>query len=676
MKSSRLSGDIRLALPTLGAWLVLVAVINISELHSSITTFHVEILVGLFFVLGLIGVRKNTVFGLWCFITAAFLQSCGFKLASHVQRVPWIKDEVTDEAWWSSWAIPLRSTFLSASEQLPGVGGQLIPGLAIGDTSRLSDNLVASMKTVSLTHITAVSGANCVLVTASAMLLLSLVGAHRKIRLIGALVTLFAFVVLVTPQPSVLRAATMASIVMFSLYRGRPSAGIPILASACIVLLLWDPWLSVDFGMILSAAATAGLLLFAQPLTHSLSRWMPQWLALVVSVPLAAQLACQPFVILLTPQFPTYGVLANLIAAPAAPVATMLGLLACLLYPWATHVAVPLLWLSWVPAEWVGFTAQFFSTLPHASIPWSSGFLGALSMAAISVIALLALISQLTLVRRVATVLLILVVSVWVTTQLVTQFRFTQSLPTDWDIAACDVGQGDGLIVRSDNRILVIDVGRKPEPMRHCFTQLGITHIDLLVLTHFDKDHVGGLEAVVGKVDHAIVGKPENSEDSSLLAELSQSGAQVSRGHSGMRGSLGHVDWHVLWPDGRHPTMEMGNPGSITLLVEFPRFNAIFLGDLGQEAQRELLNSSHVSDIDVVKVAHHGSADQSPALYEALQPEIGIFSVGADNDYGHPRQETLDILNKLHARTPRTDLNGLIIISSTASTGLSVWTEH
>jgi competence protein ComEC len=208
-----------------------------------------------------------------------------------------------------------------------------------------------------------------------------------------------------------------------------------------------------------------------------------------------------------------------------------------------------------------------------------------------------------------------------------------------------------------------------------CFEQLGISHIDLLILTHFDKDHVGGLAAVVGKVDYAVVGKPENLEDQMLLKELADSGTRVERGVQGLRGSLGESTWQILWPDHSHPGMEVGNPGSVTSLFSFPSFQAIFLGDLGKDAQEALIHSVIIPDVDVVKVAHHGSADQSQRFYEQLHPEIALFSVGNENDYGHPRTETLEIASRLGALSPRTDEDGLILVGQT-SEGLSVWTER
>jgi competence protein ComEC len=483
-----------------------------------------------------------------------------------------------------------------------------------------------------------------------------------------------AFVILVTPQPSVIRAAVMAVVVMVTLFSGRPGTGIPLLSVAVIAMLLWDPWWAVEYGFILSVIATAGLLLFSGPLGHSLSRWMPVWLATLIAIPLAAQLMCQPIIILLSPQVPTYGVLANILATPLAPIATIVGLLACVLL-WFPPISHVLLWVAWLPAEWIGQTALVLSHLPLAQIPWFSGPWGSFVSAVLSSLILIVLLSQKPVVRRVSAFLLVLSLSAWAMTTVIRNFSFRSALPSEWSIATCDVGQGDALVLRSQDNIAVIDVGRKPEPMKRCLDQLGITRIDLLVLTHFDKDHVGGLSAVMGKVDHAVVGKPENLEDQSLLRELSRGGAKLERAVQGMTGTLGDSSWKVLWPDGEHPSIELGNPGSVIMLFSFPTFRALFLGDLGKEAQQALMQSHSLPKAHVVKVAHHGSADQSQALYEELQPDIALFSVGEENDYGHPRSETLEIMKSQGAFSPRTDLDGLILVSVVPS-GLSVWTEH
>lgn len=674
MTSKQVSGDLRLTIPATAGWALLVILILLGQQNKPLA-HSVSILIAVvLFCAGMFSFRKFPTFGLAAFTSTGLVIAYASRFTSHIDEKPWDVQQPHSTQWWLSWADYVREGFLEATATLPSVGGELIPGLAIGDTSRMSEFLSGAMKSVSLTHITAVSGANCVIVTATIMAISAVCGAGRKLRLVLSSCVLVAFVILVTPQPSVVRAAVMAIVVMVSLFSGRPGTGLPLLAVAVIGMLLWDPWWAVEYGFILSVTATASLLLFSGPLGSSLSQWMPAWLATLIAIPLAAQLMCQPIIILLSPQLPTFGVLANILATPLAPIATILGLAICVLL-WAPAISHLLLWLAWLPAEWIGQTALVLSRLPMDQIPWPSGLWGSLVCAVYSSLILTALLQHRPVVRRTAAAFVVLSFCVWSVSALVRTSSFIAALPPDWSIAACDVGQGDGLVLRSVDKIAVIDVGRKPEPMKHCLDQLGIHHIDLLVLTHFDKDHVGGLSAVIGKVDRAIVGKPENLEDQSLLRDLSRGGAILERGVQGMTGTLGETSWKVLWPDGEHPTMELGNPGSVTMLFSFTTFRAIFLGDLGKEAQQALIRSHSLPKVEVVKVAHHGSADQSETFYKELQPQIALFSVGIENDYGHPRSETLTIMKNQGALSPRTDLDGLILVSSSPN-GLSVWTEH
>ncbi len=258
-------------------------------------------------------------------------------------------------------AAELRHGLLRASDGLPQPSAGLIAGLAVGDTSMVSPELDAAMKASSLAHLTAVSGANCALVVGIAFGLAALCGGRRGVRVASGLVCLAGFVVLVSPEPSVVRAAAMATIALLGLLLGRIGAGVSLLSLAVCVLLVLDPWLSSSLGFALSAAATGSLLLAAGPLADGMSRWMPHPIALALSVPLAAQLACGPLLVLVNPTVPLYGVLANLLAAPAAPVGPVVGLAACLATP-LPIISHGLAELAWVPDRWIATTA---TTIPE-----------------------------------------------------------------------------------------------------------------------------------------------------------------------------------------------------------------------------------------------------------------------------------------------------------------------
>ncbi|WP_345764452.1 ComEC/Rec2 family competence protein [Diaminobutyricibacter sp. McL0608] len=587
-----------------------------------------------------------------------------------------------DAPFWVSWTDGLRTSFSSAAAKLPGEGGNLLPGLAIGDVSSVGEKLDTAMKTSSLSHVTAVSGSNCALVTGIAFAVAAAAGAGRRMRAGIAVVALAGFVVLVTPDSSVVRAAIMSTIVLCSLASGRPSRGLPALGLAVIVLLLFDPWKAVDFGFALSVLATGGLLLLAGPLAAALSRWMPAGLAMIIAIPLAAQLACQPVLILLDETLPLYGVPANVLVEPAAPAATVLGLAACILLPLIPVVGTALAWLAWLPAAWIARVALAVEELPSNRLPWLGGGPGLVLAAVVLVLVCIRIAApkgRLTVWWSVvATVGLIVAAGVYAGSLTGTRWGDALALPANWQIAACDVGQGDAVLVRDGDYHALVDVGRHPELISACLERFGISRLDLLVLTHFDADHSGGLSAVVGMVERAVVGRAVTAAEEAELERLRQAGATVEQGMTGVGGELGGLSWSVLWPvgGGDPEAIPSGNPGSVTVEFEGRGIRSIFLGDLGEQSQDALLATGAIRPVDVVKVAHHGSADQSPRLYDELAARVGLISVGV-NGYGHPTRSLLELLAATGTSALRTDTQGVLVVSQRGDSGdIEVWTDR
>jgi competence protein ComEC len=578
-------------------------------------------------------------------------------------------------------AAALRQGFLAVAAELPGAGGDLLPGLAVGDTSAVTESLDSAMKASSLSHLTAVSGANCAIVVALAFAAASACRLPRLARIVSALVCLGGFVVLVTPEPSVLRAATMVAIALVALALDRPVRGMGVLAAAVIVALIADPWLAATLGFALSAAATAGLLLLTRPLTRGLARIMPGAVATAIAVPLAAQLACGPLLILIDPAVPLYGVVANMIAGPAAPAATVLGLAACLLQM-LPPVALALAWIAWVPAAWITGVAETFAALPGARVPWLEGIAGALTLLAVG--AAVALVLGIGGVRwrvpRLAAALgLAALLGAGAGHVALSGPLATLTAPRAWSIAQCDVGQGDAVLVRSGDVTLLVDTGPEPEALQVCLSTLGIASVDLLVLTHFDEDHVGAVDILRGRVGTVLHGPPADADADAVLRRLSAGGARLVTGTAGMTGRIGAERWRVHWPRAGGAGFDAGNDTSVVLEIGaagggVPR--TLLLGDLSESAQRALMAQGSVRGaFDVVKVAHHGSADQAPELYRALDARVALIGVGADNDYGHPRATLLTMLGDEGMSIGRSDTDGLVLVGREEQQ-LRVWRQH
>ncbi|WP_083513585.1 ComEC/Rec2 family competence protein [Curtobacterium luteum] len=575
-----------------------------------------------------------------------------------------------------------RQAFVAVTADLPEPGAALLRGMAIGDRSGLDPATEAAMETTALTHLTAVSGANCAVIVGLVVLLGRALGLPRVVRAAVAVGFLLAFVVLVRPDPSIVRATVMAVVVLVVHLSGRPVRGVPLIALAVVGMLTIDPWYSRSFAFALSVLATSGIVVLAPPLTALLARrvWPP--VAAAVAVPVAAQVACWPVTILLAPHLQTYGVPANLLAEPLAPVVTVLGLASCLVAPvWPGGAAV-VAGVAWVPASVVGHVARTASTFPGASAPWPSGPSGVLlAVVVCGGVAVAVFVGTSVRVRLLLASAVVLVVGVGAIG--VPRLVVRGSVPADWTVAACDVGQGDAVLLRSGTAVALVDTGDEPELLRACLRLLRVDRIALLVLTHFDRDHVGAVPEVAGSVTTALVGPVGRPADDRVVQGLRQGGADVLRAAAGTSVGLGRLLLDVVWP---LPTAtESGNDASIVLRVgprdgDTPGPSALLLGDLGESAQRRMRTSSRsggggLEPVDVVKVSHHGSADQDAGLYRAIRAPVALIGVGADNSYGHPTRRTLDLLAATGTVVYRTDVHGSVVLAPGAD-GPRVWTER
>ncbi|MGP3536576.1 ComEC/Rec2 family competence protein [Microbacterium sp. RD1] len=572
----------------------------------------------------------------------------------------------------------LRSRLADAAARLPGPGAALVPGLAVGDTSAVTPALEESMKAASLTHLTAVSGANCAIVVGLGFGAAALCRARRAVRIGAGLSTLGVFVLLVTPEPSVVRAGAMAAVAMVGVGVGRVGSGVAVLCAAVSVLFVLDPWLALSLGFALSTTATASLLVLTRPIGTALGRVMPVPLAMAIAVPLAAQLACGPLLILVDPHVPVLGVLANLLAAPAAPAATVAGFFACLAAP-VPVIQDALAAAAWVPSSWIAGVATTIGALPGQRLAWVDGPPGAALLAALGVAVVVALLPlraaaarRWRAVRAAAVVAVVTSLAVGVGQVALIGVAAPWTVPTAWQIVVCDVGQGDAVLVRAGDATALIDTGPAPEPVAECLRRFGVTSLDLLVLTHFDADHSGGVDAVRGRVRTVLHGPPD-VDGARALALLESGGARLSTASAGQEGSIGPARWRVLWPtDGvRLP----GNDASVALRIDGSEIpSMLLLGDLSAEAQIRLRAAHPPGRVDVVKVAHHGSADQDDALYEMADADLALIPVGADNDYGHPRETLLSLLRHVGTRIARSDVDGHIAVWRDGS-GLHLWRE-
>ncbi len=571
----------------------------------------------------------------------------------------------------------LRSAYLTSAAGVTPDSRGLAAGLAIGETSGVSESLMANMKVLSLTHLTAVSGANCAIVAGLVYLVLGRLGVNRIVKISSVGCALIAYVALVGAQPSVVRAACLSGIVLLSQLLGRKVLPVVALASTCLVLLVADPWLAIDVGFALSVSATLGILVIAPLLFNRLQRSLPKPLALAASVSIAAQLTCLPLLINLQGGLSTYSILANLFVEPVVAPVTVLGILACGIAVPLPPLATALSWMASTGTCWIEFISNWFVEFPQQSLPWPVGLLGVLLSVAVVFASALLLTNAPSRLRGIAAVFLVVAALSTAALAITSSIRSTIWGSQNWQVAACDVGQGDAIVIRSKDQTALIDVGRDPKLIDQCLKQLGVDRISLLVLTHFDADHVGGLSgAMRGRAIQVALISPFDDQrwlaSKSILA-LQSSGIELIRPSVGYGGKLGLIEWEVLNPTSDLNGVEDSNDGSLVMLWRGPDWNALTMADLGERGQMRM--SSLADDWLgeylklkplILKVSHHGSADQYYELIEYLQPDVSLISVGKENGYGHPTQRLLNALQAQGSRVLRTDRMGSIALQTEA----------
>lgn len=274
-----------------------------------------------------------------------------------------------------------------------------------------------------------------------------------------------------------------------------------------------------------------------------------------------------------------------------------------------------------------------------------------------------------------------------------------------WVFAACDVGQGDALFLAlGPHSAIAVDTGPDPDREDTCASRLGITDVPLAILTHFHADHVDGLAGLVrgrhvGEIETTTVDDPPSGA-AQVARVAAAAGIPVRRVLPDERRSLGQVSWRVLWPQAGHPLQPPARHGAgtgsgkgmagaagasmaedgpnedpgpnndsivmaVTVSAPGGPLSLLLTGDIETPVQRTILaDRAAYLRADVLKVPHHGSANQDPDFLAAVRPTLSVISVGLGNPYGHPAPRTVYLAGADGARVFRTDLDGMVLISA------------
>ncbi len=550
----------------------------------------------------------------------------------------------------------------------------LVPALVLGDTSAVTPAITEDFQATGLTHLTAVSGANLTLLLAFMLIMARWAGVRgRWLRLVG-LVGVAVFVALCRTEPSVLRAAAMGLVALAALGAGGRGKGLRNLAVAMLVLLLLDPFLSRSIGFALSVLASGGIIWWGGRWAAVLHRWMPKVVAESVAVPLAAHLATLPVVAAISGRVSAVGVLTNAVAGPFVGPATVFGFAAAgLSLLSGTAAAVVGFGAAW-SAQMILWVAHLGARLPGASRTWPVNPMGIVVLTMLAVTT--AWLTPRVLRYRALTLLVVLIMIV-----ICIRPPGQPGWPArDWVLVACDVGQGDGLVLRvAMHQAVVVDTGPEPALIDDCLDQLHIATVPLLVLTHSHADHVDGISGVLeGRVVGAVWESPlaATLPEGARVRELAEArGIPVHVPAPGMEVTIGESRLRVLGPAGSAAPVLLTsaegessaeNDASLVLVASVRGLRILLTGDVEPTGQQAILATGADLRSDVLKLPHHGSSRQDPAFIAATGARVAIASAGVDNSYGHPAPRTLRLVTSLGMTVLRTDLHGSVAITAKA----------
>ncbi|MGD2143063.1 MAG: DNA internalization-related competence protein ComEC/Rec2 [Anaerolineae bacterium] len=584
------------------------------------------------------------------------------------------------------------------AQVLPEPQAALLTGILLGAESGIPEDLMQDFAATGTTHIIAISGFNITIVAGIfAGVSERILDRRRAVWVaVGAVVL---YTILVGASAPVVRAAVMGLLYLLGRWLGRATYGPASLAAAVIGITAWNPLMLWDVGFLLSFAATAGLLLYTERWEDAFERALGRITsverarrivgvvgeALIVTV--AAQIATVPILLAYFGRLSLVTLLANAVILPVQPYLMIAGGLATLLGLITQPLASIVGWVAWVFLTYTIVVVRLVARIPWASVPVQVDYR--------MVWGYYALLASLTwwlaspgerrrelrarlrsLLRSRVEVKVLMGTSVVLSALLLSAWR---GLPDGrLYVTFLDVGQGDAIFIQTPSgRQVLVDGGAVPSVL---LSRLGRRmpfwdrSLDLVVLTHPDLDHLSGLVSVMERyrVD-AIVRRDMGCADPvcERWRELvEEEEAAVYRGEAGLHVDIeGELQLEVLHPGPELLATGDFNNNSIVMRLEYGQVSTLLTGDVEAEAEEQMLFNESRLESTVLKAAHHGGCDSTgPAFLEAVDPEVVVISVGADNEFGHPCEE---VLGRLEGRTIyRTDQHGTVEM---VSDGTRLW---
>ena len=554
----------------------------------------------------------------------------------------------------------------AVSSGTSGVRRGIVLGVVLGEDENLPGSVRDDFRASGLTHLLAVSGQNVAFIVAGVHGLGWLLRLSRAVRELAVLLSIGAYVLAVGWQPSVVRAGVAGALVSLAWLAARPRDRWHFLAVGALVLLAWTPTSLLEPGFQLSFAAVAAIFVAVPRLRLVADGWSVPTLAVdAFAVSIACGLATAPIVLFHFDRAPLYTVVANALAFPAVPAVLALGLSAGTASLVSPEAAGTLAWLAGWAGAWLELVARVVAGIPGAQVDTRS----ALALTA-------AVAVGWSVARRVrrglgtrapvaavggAALVLVAVAAWWAARP---SPAWTQ--PAGLRVTFLDVGQGDSVLLETASARVLVDEGPPEADVAAQLSRMGVRSLSAMVLTHPQRDHVGGAASILRRLRVGVVLDPAlratGPEREDAIAVARERGVPVREVRAGDELRAGGLVVRVLWPaDAGGPSTDP-NLNAVVLLASFGDTDVFLPAD----AESDVTSRLHIGEVELLKVAHHGSEDPGlPHELRELRPQVAVISCGRRNDYGHPRPETLAALQESPGTAVyRTDVDGRVVVES------------
>lgn len=547
-----------------------------------------------------------------------------------------------------------RATVLERMHGIPGPGGDLLEGIVLGDRRRLIDTPAdEDFRVLGLTHLVAVSGSHLALACGAVAIVGGMLGVRRRPLLVAMLLAGAAYAAVTGMAYSALRSLMMLGVAAVGQLSGRRGDGLGSLSAGTVAVLVVEPWSVHDIGFQLSVLAVGSLLLFGglatawaeagvcralRPLAGPVSL---TFVAQAVTVPVIA--SCFGMVSLLAP-------VANGYAGPLVSLALWTGLSGAVVVQMVPWLGMLLLRFTAAVLEGTAWISGLMAQTPGAAIAVGSSTLMVLGpvVAAVVVWVWWPVPGDARSARAVVAAVIGLSVAM----------AFGPVQARSAALTVLDVGQGDAILVRDGGRTMLVDTGADDVSLRRALARHGIRRIDALVFTHAHDDHTGGAAGLAQVAEIGWTGFPAVDAVSFGWVD----GPRPLK--TGDHWRLGGITVTVLWPPGQVAGEPLDtNDTSVVLHVACGGFDAVLGGDAEKDALTGAAEGVGLPHVEVLKVPHHGSDNGlTREALDDMAPRDALISVGAGNDFGHPCESTLEMLDGAGCRVWRTDEQGDITV--------------